>query len=263
MRVCFLTESFLQQHKDDHQILQKLKRPYLIFERDSETYWAVPFRSNLSRSNACFDFSISDAGAHPGGLDFEKMVIVRRHDVDFSSHPAVDRISIRLVHKYRNTIIRKAKNFISMYSKAVKRFADKFDKPKYVRESALRYFHAELGLPDRQEITLEQFGKLDKLKTLAKKKGSQIHYQFAKSFMAKINSFDIQAFFGDVEAALRHTMRDLLSSGFSEKQVISTVLQYSPTLPSKKMVYRAIKMVENALNKHRRCKKDHQVSMSM
>ncbi len=261
MRICLLTESFLQQHKNDKQILRKTKRPYLIFDRDSETCWAVPFRSNLSRSKFCFDFSISHPEAHPGGLDFEKMVIVRRDQIDFSSHPAVDPISVKLVHKYYGTIRRKANNYISMYAKAVYRFLDKFDKPKFVRESALRYYHNELGLPNRQEITYEQFNKFEYLKTIAKKSGSKIHHQFAKSFLAKINAFDIQAVFGDVEAALRQTMRDLLFAGFPERQVVSSVLEYSPTLPSKRMVYKAIKMVEETMNKHRRCKKPHSMSI--
>lgn len=251
-QICFLTDSFLQQHKNDDQILRKSRRPYLIFDRDSETYWAVPFRSNLSRSKYCFDFSVSDPNAHPGGLDFEKMLIVRKENVNFASHPAVDPVSLKLVHRYKGAILRKAQNYISVYSKTVLRFIDKFDKPKILRESSLRYFHYDLNLPDRQSITNEQSSKFDKLKSLAKKGSSKIYHQFAKGFMSKINALDVQAVFGDVETAIRHTMRDLLAAGFSEKQIVSTVMEYSPTLPSRHKVYKAIKAVEETMRKNRR-----------
>ncbi len=249
MRIVFLKDSFYKLHKNDSQILQKELRPYFIFYRDSRSYWAIPLRSNLSRSENAFVSNLSNPKAHSGGLDFEKMLIIRNTDIDFDKKPVVDPICAGIMIRFQSTIKKKALNFVYRYSRAVHRFENQFDKPRFIRESSLRHFHKELGLPQVQEVTREQKTRFEKLKDLAKNRHSKIKSQFAKSLLAKIDSFDAQAIFGDVECALRNTISELMNAGFSDRQIEHTVYEYSPTNPSRRNVQRKIQSIKSYLPK--------------
>ena len=130
------------------ELLDKSTRPYtcLLVNTHYDYYIGVPFRSNITHSNA-YKFNAANSVRPSPGLDYSKIVIIQ--DANYIDVPAlVDKNEYNELMNNHTKIVNGAVNYVETYTnhiKCVKVIHPREFSRRYAF-STLKYFHKELGI---------------------------------------------------------------------------------------------------------------------
>lgn len=110
-QVRLLSAIFYERNSENHEILSKQNRPYLVLLVEYRGLkFAIPFRSNIQHSHA-YKFQGNSPKRQSSGLDFSKSVLIFNDDeigmpahIDSKEHTEIAKRYDFIVEKFQNYI---------------------------------------------------------------------------------------------------------------------------------------------------------------
>ena len=134
-QVRLLSAIFYERNSENHEILSKQNRPYLVLLVEYRGLkFAIPFRSNIQHSHA-YKFQGNSPKRQSSGLDFSKSVLIFNDDeIGMPAH--IDSKEHTEIAKRYDFIVEKFQNYIDDFIEGLKQEPLQ---PKY-RFSSLTYY---------------------------------------------------------------------------------------------------------------------------
>lgn len=154
-QVLRLTDAFYQEYSDTekyHELLLKEQRAYncLLLDLHYDYFICIPYRSDIRHRNA-FKFQNSERSKqHQSGLDYSKMVIVKKTEYLANRDASIDQDEYKETVRHIRQIADEANRYLTDYIKHTKgeiHLAMREYERKY-RFSTLPYFHKELAITE-------------------------------------------------------------------------------------------------------------------
>ncbi len=148
-----LTQQFYSDYPDPpyKEIVRKNSRPYncLLIQSHYGYFICIPYRSHINHRYAYkFKNSVRSKRTN-SGLDYSKIVIVRKGEYIGTSDAIVDKDEFNETRDNIEYIKNDAQKYIDNYVDVVLGKSTKYDKREFKRiygYSTLQYFHYELGI---------------------------------------------------------------------------------------------------------------------
>lgn len=147
-----LTDAFYKAYPNPpyKEILKKKQRAYdcLLFQTHYDYFICIPYRSEIRHEYAFHFTNTKRSKTHKSGLDYSKIVIIKKTDYIGSSDAIIDKDEFNETMMNLERIKREALNFVEEYIEHMKG-AKILHKREFERRygfSPLKYFHEELGI---------------------------------------------------------------------------------------------------------------------
>lgn len=144
MRFYLLTKEFYIKYNPCKEILKKEERPYMVYAIKMEgLIFAIPIRHNIKHK-----YCIKTLEQQ--GLDLSKTVVLRDETYLSQFNVHIDKEEYLILSEKKSLIGKELMKYIKLYKKALKYPKDNKNKV-LIENSALQYFHEELGILEMEE----------------------------------------------------------------------------------------------------------------
>lgn len=147
-----LTDAFYKAYPNPpyKEILKKKQRAYdcLLFQTHYDYFICVPYRSEIRHEHAFHFINTKRSKTHKSGLDYTKIVIIKKTNYIGSSDAIIDKDEFNETMMNLERIKREALNFVEEYIEHIKgtKLLHKREFERRYGFSPLKYFHEELGI---------------------------------------------------------------------------------------------------------------------
>ncbi len=153
-----LTDEFYKEYPNPPyvEILEKRRRAYscMIFQTHYDFFIAVPYRTEISHTYSYRFKNSARSRRHKSGLDYTKIVILGKTAYLDNKDAMIDRDEYKETVKNISRIKREALLFVEDYMAHVSGTKTLHSK-EFMRRyqySPLQYFHAEMGISDKDGV---------------------------------------------------------------------------------------------------------------
>lgn len=142
-----LSTLFYQKHQNHKEVLKKVNRPYcIVVIRVNNIDVGIPFRSNIKHKYAYYTERKQEGNLSRAGLDYTKAVVINTsEDIDTTRKAQIRKEDYKVLLGKDYLVQKGFEKFLAKYKEAVK-YPDRDENKIILANSALQYFHRELGI---------------------------------------------------------------------------------------------------------------------